>query len=104
MRKIESHAELTQLIQLGDGFIFNNRNDRKMLHQVNCESLEVMSTRAYDKLFFEELITARNWLDKKYGKNGWEACGRCRAGHFPSATRSRARAGSNPFDFLERDL
>ena len=78
MLKIQSHAELTELIRIGHGFIFNNRMDRKMLHQANCESLEVMSTRAYDKLFFEELIEAINWLDKKYGRNGWEACGRCR--------------------------
>jgi len=60
MLKIQSHAELTELIRLGDGFIFNDRTDRKMLHQVNCESLEVMSTRAYDKVFFRELVEARN--------------------------------------------
>ena len=78
MRKIQSHAELTEIIRQGDGFIFNDRADREMLHQVNCESLEVMSTRAYDKLFFEDLSQARKWLDQKYGANGWEACGRCR--------------------------
>ncbi len=46
MRKIQSHEELTEIIRQGD----NARSDRKMLHQVNCESLEVTSTRAYDKL------------------------------------------------------
>ena len=54
MRKVEGHAELAELIRQGHGFIFNNRIDRRMLHQVNCESLEVMSTRAYEKLFFED--------------------------------------------------
>jgi hypothetical protein len=77
-RKIRSHAELTELIRDGQGFVFNNRADRKMLHQVNCESLEVMSTKAYEKLFFEDLNTAKDWLDRNYGSNGWEACGRCR--------------------------
>lgn len=77
MRKIQSHAELTEVIRQGDGFILNDRNDRKMLHRVNCESLEVMSTRAYDKLFFEDFGEAKAWLDKKYGAKGWEGCGRC---------------------------
>jgi hypothetical protein len=78
MRKVLSHAELTEIIREGNGFIFNDRTDRKMLHQANCESLEVMSTRAYDKLFFEELGEARAWLDREYGSDGWEVCGRCR--------------------------
>ena len=77
-RKIESHAELAELIQQGQGFVFNNRDDRKMLHQVNCESLEVMSTTMYEKLFFDDLDIARNWLDWKYGADGWLVCGRCR--------------------------
>lgn len=77
MRKVDGHAELTELIRLGQGFIFNNR-DRKMLHRVNCESLEVMSTRAYEKLFFEDLDEAKKWLDGKFGARGWEVCGRCR--------------------------
>src|SRR6266550_7390549 len=55
----------------GQGFVFNNRDDRKMLHQVNCESLEVMSTTMYEKLFFDDLDIARNWLDWKYGADGW---------------------------------
>jgi hypothetical protein len=76
-RKIETHAELAELIEQRQGFLFNNRADRKMLHRVNCESLEVMSTRAYEKLFFDDLDTAKDWLDSNYGTNGWEVCGRC---------------------------
>jgi hypothetical protein len=78
MQKIGNHAELSEIIRVGQGFIFNDRNDRKMLHHVNCESLEVMSTRAYDKLFFENLAEAKSWLDAKYGTRRWEVCGRCR--------------------------
>lgn len=77
-RQIESHSELTELIQQGQGFVFNNRDDRKMLHRVTCESLEVMSTRAYQKVFFEDLEKAKDWLDTNYGPSGWEVCGRCR--------------------------
>jgi len=77
-RKIQNHTELTELIREGQGFVFNNRADRKMLHQVNCESLEVMSTRAYEKFFFEDLDTATGWLDRNYGADGWVVCGRCR--------------------------
>lgn len=78
MRKVQSHAELAETIRQGNGFILNDRTDRKMLHQVKCESLEVMSTSAYDKLFFEDLDEAKSWLDGKYGAKGWEVCGRCR--------------------------
>jgi hypothetical protein len=78
MEKIKNHAELAERIRRGYGYVFNNRDDRKMLHQVRCESLEVMSTRAYEKLFFEELDEAIEWLDERYGKRGWEVCGRCR--------------------------
>lgn len=79
MRKIETHAELTEVVREGDGYIINDRTDRPMLHQVRCESLEVMSTRKYDKLFFENLEAAMKWADRRYGANGWEPCGRCRA-------------------------
>ena len=77
-RQIESHSELTELIQQGQGFVFNNRDDRKLLHRVTCESLEVMSTSQYQKLFFEDLNEAKNWLDRNYGPDGWVVCGRCR--------------------------
>jgi hypothetical protein len=77
MRKIASHAELTEIIRLGDGYVFNDRNDRKMLHRANCEALEVMSTRMYDKLFFGDFREAKSWLDARYGAKGWEGCGKC---------------------------
>ncbi len=78
MRRVQSHEELAELIREGSGFILNNRFDRRMLHQVKCESLEVMSTSAYQKLFFDDLNEAKKWLDEKYGARGWEVCGRCR--------------------------
>ena len=64
--KIESHAELTELIRQAQGFVFNNRDDHKMLHKANCESLEVMSTSRYEKLFFEDVDQATDWLDRNY--------------------------------------
>jgi hypothetical protein len=79
VRKIETHAELTEVIREGDGYIVNDRSDRPMLHQARCESLEVMSTRKYNKLFFDELDEAMKWANRRYGANGWETCGRCRA-------------------------
>lgn len=77
-REIQSHAELTELMRERHGFVFNNRDDRKMLHHVTCESLEVMSTKRYQKLFFEDLSKATSWLDTNYGPDGWVVCGRCR--------------------------
>jgi len=78
MRKVENHAELTEIIRQREGYVLNDRADRRMLHQAKCETLEVMSTRAYDKLFFEDLDKATKWCDRKFGANGWEVCGRCR--------------------------
>jgi len=77
-QKIASHAELTERIRRGQGFVFNNRAGRKMLHHVKCESLEVISTKAYEKVFFEDLDEATDWLDRNYGAKGWVICGRCR--------------------------
>ena len=78
MRKVQSHSELTEINEQGEGYVVNDRPDRPMLHQAKCEALEAM-TRKYDKLFFEKLTEAMKWSDKKYGTNGWEVCGRCRA-------------------------
>jgi hypothetical protein len=77
-QKIEGHAELAELIRQRQGFVFNNRDDRKMLHRVTCESLEVMSTSMYEKLFFDDVDQATDWLDRNYGAHGWHVCGKCR--------------------------
>jgi hypothetical protein len=68
-RKIESHAELTELIRQGQGFVLNNRDDQKKLHKANCESLEVMSTSRYEKLFFEDVDQATDWLHRNSRRN-----------------------------------
>jgi hypothetical protein len=77
MRKITSHRELTEVNEEGQGFVFNNRFDRRMLHAAGCEALHAM-TMQYQKIFFDGLKEARTWLDGQYGANGWEVCGRCR--------------------------
>jgi hypothetical protein len=76
-RKVETHTELTELIQKGQGFLFNNRDDRKMLHRVTCESLEVISTGAYEKFILENQEEAADWLDRNSGVKGGVVCGRC---------------------------
>jgi hypothetical protein len=77
MRKITSHRELAELMDDKKGYLVNERGDRKMLHRISCEAVEVMSHRAYDKYFFTDFQEARDWLDQRYGRNGWEVCGRC---------------------------
>jgi hypothetical protein len=66
-----------EVLEQGQGFLFNNRDDRKMLHRANCESLQAMVPSAYEKLFFDDLETAKDWLDRNYGRGGWDICGRC---------------------------
>lgn len=48
MRKVASHEELIELIRQGYGFILNNRDDRRMLHAVKCESLEEEGRGSWD--------------------------------------------------------
>jgi hypothetical protein len=72
---IKDHAELEEIRRRGRGFVFNNRTDRKMLHRANCEALEVMSPRRHQKVFFDDLDKATDWLDQNHA--GWELCGRC---------------------------
>ena len=78
MEKVQSHAELAEIIRRGEGYILNDRGERRMLHNAKCEALQVMSTSAYDKLLFEDLDEATEWCNKKFGVNGWVVCGRCR--------------------------
>jgi hypothetical protein len=78
MRKIEDHFELAEINRTGEGYVFNNRADRKMLHAAGCEALQAMVTSAYEKFFFDNMREATAWLDAQFGGNGWEVCGRCR--------------------------
>lgn len=77
-RQIEDQFELAVLKHDRNGFILNCRGDRIMLHQAGCDAVGAMVTSAYPKLFFETLEEATRWADKKFGKDGWEACGFCR--------------------------
>jgi hypothetical protein len=77
MWKIKDHFELAEINHIGEGFVFNDRADRKMLHAAGCEALQAMVPKAYDKLFFDTMREARDWLDAKFGKNNWEVCGPC---------------------------
>lgn len=77
MRKIKNHIDLSKINQIGEGFVFNDRPDHKMLHVAGCEALQAMVPSAYDKLFFDDEHEAKKWLDANLGRNKWEWCGRC---------------------------
>ena len=60
MRKVEGE-ELARLKAGKTGFVANMRPVPK-LHWVGCGSVEGMFTPKYEKLFFEELAEAHEWL------------------------------------------
>ncbi len=82
MRDVRDHSDLAQLQAAGAGFILNIREDRKMLHQAGCEAIEVMSSTAYDKVFFETSDEATQWLNTNLGDQGWTNCGLCGGARF----------------------
>ena len=81
MHTVVDRVDLAMLQKAGKGFIFNARDDRKMLHAAWCEALEVMGTSKYQKVFFATYPEAKKWANKKFGEDGWEHCGRCGGGH-----------------------
>jgi len=80
MHKIATRVDLALLQAAADGVIFNDRDDRKMLHTAGCEAVEVMGTSKYRKMFFDTHAEAQKWADKQYGKSGWVHCGLCGGG------------------------
>jgi hypothetical protein len=73
MRKVDGE-ELAQLKARKAGFVANMRA-RPKLHWVGCDSVEGMYTPKYEKLFFEELTEAHEWL--RTNSKGYELCGYC---------------------------
>jgi hypothetical protein len=77
VRKIKDHMELAEINRLRQGYVFNDRADRKKLHAAGCEALQAMVSSAYDKWFFDDFDEAKEWLNARYGRGKWEGCGRC---------------------------
>ncbi len=74
MRKVDGH-ELAQLKAGENGFVANMRSDRPKLHWVGCSAVEGMYTPKYEKLFFEELAEAHEWL--RTNCKSFDLCGYC---------------------------
>ena len=77
MRKIGDHADLENLRRAGVGFIVNIRGDKSKIHLVNCETVEVMSTRDYIKVFSETAHEALEWVTTDSDGKPREHCGKC---------------------------
>jgi hypothetical protein len=77
MRKIGDHADLENLRKAGVGFIINIRHDQSKLHSVDCETVEIMSTRDYIKVFSETAHEALKWAKTDSDAKPWEHCGKC---------------------------
>jgi hypothetical protein len=78
MRNVRDHLDLAQLHAAGEGYILNLREDRKLLHRAQCDSIGAMMSDQYPKIFFETPDEATQWLKiATFGEQGWENCGRC---------------------------
>ena len=77
MRKIVDHSDLENLRKAAVGFIINIRDDQTKLHLVDCETVEVMSTRDYVKVFSETAHEALEWVTTDSDGKPWEHCGKC---------------------------
>jgi hypothetical protein len=73
MRKVEGE-ELAQLKAGKTGFVANMRPVPK-LHWVGCSAVEGMYTPKYEKIFFEELAEADEWL--RTNCKSFERCDYC---------------------------
>jgi len=77
MRQITTSDEML-LIQLDKkGFILNERSDVKKVHHVSCEAVQAMVIREYPKYFSADRAASKDWLDRRFGSDGWENCGVC---------------------------
>jgi|SRR5579863_736166 len=77
MRMVSDHSDLESLRAAGRGFIINIRHDKSTIHRVTCETVEVMSTSAYLKVFSETAHQTVDWVNTDFDKVPWEHCGVC---------------------------
>jgi hypothetical protein len=75
-KTIKSHIELAEIKEMGKGYVLNIRPDGRKLHAANCNYLDTMYTKEYEKVFFDDLEEARKWCREKFG-NRWKHCGFC---------------------------
>ena len=81
MRKINSMDDYKRILLVGTGYIYNDfspstaQADYNILHLASCRWLK-RSNLGVDKYFFNSLIEAEEWLDKKRS-HGWRKCRTC---------------------------
>jgi uncharacterized Zn-finger protein len=64
------------LIKVGKtGFVLNERPDVRRVHHASCSSVSPWID--HPKYFSEDRNAARDWLDRRFGSDGWVNCGYC---------------------------
>ena len=80
MQPISSNDEMTLIKLERKGFILNERPEGRKgrkVHHVTCEAVTVMHGTAHPKYFSENRVAAKEWLDQRFGTDGWVNCGSC---------------------------
>jgi uncharacterized Zn-finger protein len=75
MRPITTTDELL-LIKMGKrGFVLNERPEVRRVHHASCSSVSPWID--HPKYFSENRRAATDWLDRRFGSDGWVNCGYC---------------------------
>jgi len=75
MREITTTDELL-LIKVGKtGFVLNERPDVRRVHHASCNSVSTWID--HPKYFSESSNAAKDWLDRRFGSDGWVNCSYC---------------------------
>lgn len=75
MDPIATSDELLLLKVEKRGFILNERPEIKRVHHASCGS--VSTWLDHPKYFSNDRDEARDWLDRRFGTDGWVNCKYC---------------------------
>ena len=75
MREITTTKDLLTIKVRKRGFVLNERPEVRRVHHASCDSLSTWID--HPKYFSENRPAARDWLDRRFGSDGWVNCGYC---------------------------
>jgi len=75
MRQITTTDELLLIKINKTGFVLNERPEARRVHHASCSS--VSTWLDHPKYFSENSSAARDWLDRRFGSDGWVNCSYC---------------------------
>jgi hypothetical protein len=75
VRQISTTDELLLIKVQKKGFVLNERPEVRRVHHASCGSVSAWID--HPKYFSENKRAATDWLDRRFGSDGWVNCGHC---------------------------